>query len=134
MLCTQPIELRLLTYCSMFNLYFKLYAINDIQDVFWFEQGLFWYQIHNTLLNSNSSISQYSVHLFKRIARFTDKNCVMLQGLRLSLRKSIVLNLKIFAILDTFPLKVENMGKFFHNFFRWPGKNKFFGRIFTYVN
>ena len=27
------------------------------------------------------------------------------------------------AILDNFPLlKVENMGKFFHNFFRWPGK------------
>ena len=38
------------------------------------------------------------------------------------------------AILDNFPLlKVENMGKFFHNFFRWPGKNLFFGRIFTYV-
>ena len=46
----------------------------DILDVIYFEQGLFWYQILDTLLNSYSSISQYSVLLFKRIARFTDEN------------------------------------------------------------
>ena len=51
-----------------------MYAIMDILDVIYFEQGLFWYQILNTLLNSYSSISQYSVLLFKRIARFTDEN------------------------------------------------------------
>ena len=52
-----------------------MYAIMDILDVIYFEQGLFWYQILDTLLNSYSSISQYSVLLFKRIARFTDENC-----------------------------------------------------------
>ena len=52
-----------------------MYAIMDILDVIYFEQGLFWYQILNTLLNSYSSISQYSVLLFKRIARFKDENC-----------------------------------------------------------
>ena len=46
----------------------------DILDVIYFEQGLFWYQILDTLLNSYSSISQYSVLLFKRIARFKDEN------------------------------------------------------------
>ena len=51
-----------------------MYAIMDILDVIYFEQGLFWYQILDTLLNSYSSISQYSVLLFKRIARFTDEN------------------------------------------------------------
>ena len=55
-------------------------AIMDILDVIYFEQGLFWYQILNTFLNSYSSISQYSVLQiqiqiqFKRIARFTDEN------------------------------------------------------------
>ena len=53
-----------------------MYAIMDILDVIYFEQGLFWYQILDTLLNSYSSISQYSVLLFKRIARFTDENRV----------------------------------------------------------
>ena len=52
-----------------------MYAIMDILDVIYFEQGLFWYQILDTLLNSYSSISQYSVLLFKRIARFKDENC-----------------------------------------------------------
>ena len=51
-----------------------MYAIMDILDVIYFEQGLFWYQILDTLSNSYSSISQYSVLLFKRIARFTDEN------------------------------------------------------------
>ena len=38
------------------------------------------------------------------------------------------------AILDNFPfLKEKNMGKFFSQFFHQPGKNRFFGRIFTYV-
>ena len=46
----------------------------DILDVIYFEQGLFWYQILDTLLNSYSSISQYSVLLFKRIARSKDEN------------------------------------------------------------
>ena len=31
------------------------------------------------------------------------------------------------AILDNIPLlKVKNVGKFFHNFFTGPGKNRFF--------
>ena len=51
-----------------------MYAIMDILDVIYFEQGLFWYQILDTLLNSYSSISQYSILSFKRISRFTDEN------------------------------------------------------------
>ena len=70
-----------------------MYAIMDILDVIYFEQGLFWYQILDTLLNSYSSINQYSVLLFKRIARFTDENHATWQRARGSRFSIIAKNL-----------------------------------------